>query len=87
MGEVEVRICRRQSLAGGVQYLKRFGKRLLKKEDTGISARCLPEGRNCAAFKCGVNYLFYRTGEQTVNQSLPDGFTPTSPSAGAREFL
>jgi hypothetical protein len=76
-----------QTSLGKGGFRKGFGKRLQKKEDTGISARCLPEGRKCAAYLDGVNYLFYRTDEQTVNQSHPDRFAPTSPSAGGCDFL
>jgi hypothetical protein len=58
-----------------------------KKEDTGISARCLPEGRKCAASLDGVNYLFYRTDQNSLIQMTRNPFTPTSQSAAVVKFL
>jgi hypothetical protein len=42
--------------------------RINKKEDTGIAARCLPEGRKCAVGACFPNYLFYPIFHPTLNQ-------------------
>jgi hypothetical protein len=36
-----------------------MNKEMRKKEDTGISARCLPEGRKCAVGTRPIDYLNY----------------------------
>ena len=41
-----------------------------EKEDTGISARCLPEGRKCAVSANGINCLFYLNHERIIKQEL-----------------
>jgi hypothetical protein len=40
-----------------------------KKEDTGISARCLPEGRKCAVGTSPIDYLSYLIYQLTKMQA------------------